>query len=103
MIDDLIRQLRAGEWVGEQAADALEAQAKRIDDIKKRHEGCWQDWQKKREEKDARIAELEEALKRLHEAACDVDDSEMSFTMRDWWRKELIAARAALEKSNGNG
>jgi len=62
------------------------------------------------DDKDARIAELEDglssaceyaqkvesALKRLHDAALDIDVNEMSSTERDWWQTELRAARAAL-------
>ena len=58
----------------------------------------------------ARIAELEDglssaceyaekfeaALKRLHDAALDIDVNEMSSTERDWWQTELRAARAAM-------
>ena len=57
----------------------------------------------------ARIAELEDglssaceyaekyeaALKRLYDAALDIDVNEMSSTERDWWQTELRAARAA--------
>ncbi len=60
-------------------------------------------------EQAARIAELEDglssaceyaekyeaALKRLYDAALDIDVNEMSFTERDWWQTELRAARAA--------
>jgi hypothetical protein len=58
----------------------------------------------------ARIAELEDglssaceyaekfeaALKRLHDAALDIDVNEMSSTERDWWQTELRAALMAL-------
>ena len=61
------------------------------------------------EKTDARIAELEDglssaceyaekyeaALKRLYDAALDIDVNEMSPTERDWWQTELRAARAA--------
>ncbi len=57
----------------------------------------------------ARIADLEDglssaceyaekyeaALKRLYDAALDIDVNEMSSTERDWWQTELRAARAA--------
>lgn len=86
MTDDLIEQLRCypANRLCRQVADALEA-------------------------KDARIAELEDglssaceyaekyeaALKRLYDAALDIDVNEMSSTERDWWQTELRAARAA--------
>ncbi len=61
------------------------------------------------EKTDARIAELEDglssaceyaekyeaALKRLYDAALDIDVNEMSPTERDWWQTELRAARDA--------
>jgi prefoldin subunit 5 len=56
----------------------------------------------------ARIAELEaenaklrEALKQLHNAAQDIDDSEMSLTIREWWREELRTASAELGENDG--
>ncbi len=77
----------AAKWEGDLAQQAL-------DDLKKR---------------DTRIAELEDglssaceyaekyeaALKRLYDAALDIDVNEMSSTERDWWQTELRAARAA--------
>jgi hypothetical protein len=66
--------------------------------------------QKELREADARIAELEDglssaceyaekyeaALKRLYDAALDIDVNEMSSTERDWWQTELRAASDAL-------
>jgi hypothetical protein len=42
-----------------------------------------------------RISALEAALNRLHDAARDINENEMTFTERDWWLDELRAARAA--------
>ena len=106
MTDDLIARLRAvairpdiGELGLFEAADALEAQARRIAELESMiavHRLAVDVDALK-----ARIAELKAALNRLHEAARDINENEMTFTERDWWLDELRAARAAYRGEKG--
>ncbi len=106
MTDDLIARLRR--WNNpdcKEAAIALEAKDRRIADLRKEADMMHSEYKTSV----ARIAELEDglssaceyaekyeaALKRLYDAALDIDVNEMSFTERDWWQTELLAARAA--------
>ena len=83
-----------------QVADALEAQAKEIADSKE-----WaakvedaNDWLIERNRTlDARIAELEAALKDLREAAYDVDEMDMLFSQRNEWGRCLAKADEVLK------
>jgi len=84
----------------QEIADALEAQAKEIADSKE-----WaakvedaNDWLIERNRTlDARIAELEAALKDLREAAYDVDEMDMLFSQRNEWGCCLARADKALK------
>lgn len=125
---ELLKRLRKHEWVPiiKEAADALEAQSKRIAEpepptLSKRALSLARakradlykeevlNSDRERHRLEARISELEaenaklrEAMKQLYGAAQDIEDSEMSLSIREWWRNELRAARAALGENDGN-
>jgi len=42
---------------------------------------------------------LRAALKRIHDAATDIPDDEMSYSIREWWWNECRAAAAALKET----
>jgi hypothetical protein len=88
-----------------ESATALEAQAKEIALLGRRISDCddARDWLIERNRTlDARIAELETALKDLREAVCDIDDREMFLNERRRWESCLAKADEVLKGGSGD-